>query len=110
MPIWNVQLAPESPLRKSLEMQHDESSYDSFHNYETGERNCCDTLSTPSLLTHIAVENSRTEKCINSKQKRFPLREILFRHAKASAIKVSESGRSLLFYFFLIMLIKTAVR
>ena len=32
-------LAPESPLMKGHEVHHDESSYDSFHNYETGELN-----------------------------------------------------------------------
>ncbi|XP_070492764.1 dentin sialophosphoprotein-like [Chironomus tepperi] len=30
-----VKLAPESPLRQSLDMYNDESSYDSFHNQET---------------------------------------------------------------------------
>lgn len=34
---YYVKLAPESPLRKSYDILHDESSYDSFHNYETGE-------------------------------------------------------------------------
>lgn len=32
-----VQLAPESPLRKSSDVLYDDSSYDSFHNYETGK-------------------------------------------------------------------------
>lgn len=32
-----IKLAPESPLRKSSDVLHDDSSYDSFHNYETGE-------------------------------------------------------------------------
>jgi hypothetical protein len=30
-------LAPESPLMKHHDVLHDDSSYDSFHNYETGE-------------------------------------------------------------------------
>lgn len=30
-------LAPESPLMKHHDILHDDSSYDSFHNYETGE-------------------------------------------------------------------------
>lgn len=32
-----VKLAPESPNHKPVEMYNDESSYDSFHNWETGK-------------------------------------------------------------------------
>lgn len=34
---YYIKLAPESPRDRISDVQHDESSYDSFHNYETGE-------------------------------------------------------------------------
>jgi hypothetical protein len=37
-----IKLAPESPTNKPIEA-HDESSYDSFHNWETGKSLSLDT-------------------------------------------------------------------
>lgn len=43
-----VKLAPESPLLKSSDVFHDDNSYDSFHNYETGETFCANHRRPPS--------------------------------------------------------------
>lgn len=61
-------LAPESPLMKHHEVHHDESSYDSFHNYETGEFKTnqiyCDGFSM-EISNHM--DNRREEKkCIST--------------------------------------------
>lgn len=58
LPMWNVfELAPESPLRKSLEVPHDESSYDSFHNYETGELVDCDTQRVDTKRHRVEISD-----------------------------------------------------
>lgn len=64
-----VKLAPESPLRKSVELLHDDNSYDSFHNYETGRNPLLEHKSSGEECYLSPVGNRSRKphsKCIDS--------------------------------------------
>lgn len=83
---YYVKLAPESPLRKSTDVLNDESSYDSFHNYETGElMRHIGTLPISFLIVDTTSGNfqSHAGKCIGGFSTRNLLATNLVRTCKA---------------------------
>lgn len=62
-----IKLAPESPLRKSSDILYDDSSYDSFHNYETGEFVALlpFSLNGKFSISKRNIEKKKAETCPN---------------------------------------------
>lgn len=54
-----VKLAPESPHNTNLSygiVNHDESSYDSFHNYETGKYKFIQKINRRKFPSHVCLQ------------------------------------------------------
>jgi hypothetical protein len=94
---YYVKLAPESPLGKShYELCHDESSYDSFHNWETGKQWKFPNISNNS--SHVLKSNASSS--IFSLETFPPSHLYIYETAKQNLVRTCSAIISLIYYYF----------